>query len=369
LTDHGLNDKVRSYTVSSPNTTTPVPTTTAPTTAAPTTAAPIDPDGIEIVYPMVVTTSVPLLGQRWLDVNTQLNGINAQEYGGRFSIVAMRSDTVQDQVFRPNRITIVYDPDSNMVTRLSGPIRVELIPTTMAPTTMAPTTQAPTTMAPTTPAATCPDIQEGETVLNGETGALYRVQGGALRQYPDMDIYRSWGSPSYRALRGPDLDQCPRGPPLEAKVTEAPTTQAPEPETQPAFDPTLYLMIHKATYDLEGKLHVLAARFGSLTLEPYRQRERAQVFLTNSQGMIRSASGQGEYVEHNDACLAPVLTKTPDEDSTWAFQPTGTNQYAYRIVSACGSPLHAEAGKTTVDLTIAGDGVQWYVLPVGTASF
>lgn len=204
-------------------------------------------------------------------------------------------------------------------------------------------------------------------MLHSQTGSLYRVQGGALRQYPSMDVYRSWGSPDYRAVQGAMLDACPKGPPLITKATEAPTTTPAPVVDEPEMDPTLYIIIHKATYDLEGKLHVLASRFGSLVLEPYRQRELSQVFLTNSQGLMRNAAGQGEYVEHNDGCLAPVLTREPGEDATWRIQNTGTHQYAYRIMSACGSPLHSESGSTVVDLSISNEGTEWYVIPVGTA--
>jgi hypothetical protein len=132
------------------------------------------------------------------------------------------------------------------------------------------------------------------------------------------------------------------------------------------MDPTLYVIIHKATYDTLGKLHVLAVRFGSLILEPYRQREVPQVFLTNGVGLIRNAAGQGLYIEHNEECLAPVLTVSPGEESMWRIEHTGTHQYAYRLMSHCGSPLHSDAGSTVVDLSISSDGTQWYVIPVGT---
>jgi hypothetical protein len=265
------------------------------------------------------------------------------------------------------------------ITTTAAPITTTAAPitTTAAPitTTAAPitTTAAPitTTAAPTTsPPATCPTLDEGETVLHSEDGSLYRVQSEALRQYPTMEIYRSWGSPNYRVIPGAMLDACPKGPPMNAKTTQAPTTQAPDPVDQgPTMDPTLYLFIHQDTYDMEGKLHVLAARFGSLILEPYRQRELSQIFFTNSMGMLRNGAGQGEYVEHNEGCLAPVLTRSPGDESTWQIRNTGKHQYSYRITSTCGSPLHSEPGSTVVDLATSTSGTSWYVIPVGTASF
>jgi hypothetical protein len=276
---------------------------------------------------------------------------------------------------------------------------------------------------PLTPTPTCINFEEGETVRDRDTGAIYLVQNQKLRTFPNMDIYRAWGSPAVRNFPTQMLDVCPKGPALteppnttpaptsapgpaptsapgpapaptppitttSAPITSAPitTTAAPIPPIMttapptlpittttaapgPDMDPTLYLLIHQDTYDMEGKLHVLAARFGSLILEPYRQRELSQIFFTNNMGMLRNGAGQGEYVEHNEGCLAPVLTRSPGDESTWQIRNTGKHQYSYRITSACGSPLHSEPGSTVVDLATSTSGTSWYVIPVGTASF
>jgi hypothetical protein len=368
MTDDGINDQIRSYRVVGPN-------TTPPST---------QPDN-EFIGKSVATV-VPQL----------------QSMFPRMTVKAYDQDKPRAAVYSPNEIQVLYKQlpippnvravpgtfqvvmrilnlptvtDQPQVTVTATPITTTPPPTTIPPMTTTPaptmaptTTAAPTTMTPTTPVpAACPDLEEGESVLHTNSGTLFRVQNGALRPYPSLDVFRSWGSPDYRAVPGNVLDQCPKGPPIETRVTEPPAPVTPAPTPEPTMDPTLYIMIHKDTYDIDGKLHVLTARFGGLVLEPYKQRELAQTFLTNSASFIRNAAS-GEYIDHNEGCIAPILSQESGEESIWTFQNTGTHQYAHRIVSACGNPLRAEPGRTVVDLSIAGEGTTWYIIPVGSAS-
>jgi len=143
----------------------------------------------------------------------------------------------------------------------------------------------------------------------------------------------------------------------------SPVVTTPTPVTQAPLDPVMYVFIHKDTFDRNGSMHVLTSRFGSVVLEPYRQMELNQVFLTDKT-RIRSLSGRGDYLDHNPYCTAPVMVQSPS--SSWRFLKTDTGPYSYRIVSSCGSPLHAVVGRTTVDLFQHAEGETWYVIPVGT---
>lgn len=212
----------------------------------------------------------------------------------------------------------------------------------------------------------CPIIPEGTVVLDGDTGQLYRQDNKTLRPM-SPETWRSLGSQQYTVYKGYMLQNCEKGDPIMIE----PTTPAPEPETTtPApvsWDPTLYAIIHRDTYMNDEKLHVLTARFGSVSLEPYTQRDLAQVFLISTDGRLRNASGSGPYLEHTEGCLMPALRDESTNDGVWTITSTG-EAYTNTLVSACGAALHANEGSTAVDLARQMDGSTWFLVPVGRAS-
>ena len=213
--------------------------------------------------------------------------------------------------------------------------------------------------------ATCPIIPDGTVVLDGGTGQLHVQENGRLRAM-SPETWRARGSPAYTTYQSYMLENCPMGDPVMLDpTTPAPVTTTPAPG--PSFDPTLYAIIHRDTYMASGKLHVLTTRFGSVTLAPYAQRDLAQVVLMSTDGRIRSASGSGAYLEHNDGCLLPALRDDPSEDGVWTVSSTG-EAYANTLVSACGAALHANEDSTSVDLARQMDGSSWFIVPVGRAS-
>lgn len=400
-----------------PTTAAPLVTTTAPpipTTAVPTTAVPMT-----TMPPIIPTTTPAPQPDEYIGKSLYIVRPLLKERYPDFEVLEVREDENLSSQVRPKTIIVRYRqlpippnvrafpgsftrvidvsiPSTMAPVLPTAPLTTTpapALPTTTAPAVTAtappiPTTPVPTTTVPstdtpmppppetTTPVPTCPPLTEDETILDGNTGSLYRVQSGALRMYPDIQVYRSWGSPQYRVFPSDAISACFKGLPMEPKPTptslptQSPSTTMPPISIEtpgPAIDPSMYVMIHADTYENDGKIHVLATRFGGLVLEPYRTREYNQVFLTGS-GYIRSAAGQGEYLEHNEECRVPLLTISPDDDATWQMQNTGTHQYKYRVLSACGGLLRAESGKTTVDLgTDTPDGTTWYIVPVGTA--
>jgi len=211
----------------------------------------------------------------------------------------------------------------------------------------------------------CPIIPEGTVVLDGGTGQLYLYENKALRPM-STETWRDKGSPAYTTYQSYMLQNCTKGPAVIVVPTTAPSTTTPAP-VRSAFDPTMYAIVHRDTYVESGKLHVLTAQFGSVSLTPYAQRNIAQIFLFSNEGRIRHAGGKGPYLEHSDGCLLPTLREEPSDEGIWTVTPTG-EAYANALVSACGAALHANENSSAVDLARQIQGSAWFVVPVGSAS-
>jgi hypothetical protein len=206
----------------------------------------------------------------------------------------------------------------------------------------------------------------------------YAIQSSAMVTYVRLSISKTWhddpgqGDDGYRVdLAGWDL---------KTDTTTLPPTATLPPSLLPQVDPSLYVFIHKETYDTQNTLTLLTytktGTQSSLVLEPYRVRDVSQVFLTNTMGFLRNGAGQGEFLTHNAGCLLPMFTMSPGQDARWNFEllgvfdsGAGTVVYEYRITSSCGKPLHSNAGSTAVDLSNSGQGTSWYMINVGTATF
>lgn len=209
-------------------------------------------------------------------------------------------------------------------------------------------------------------IPDGTVVLDGGDGQLYRQDNGRLRAMTP-ETWRALGSPQYTTYPSTMIQMCERGNPVMLDfTTPAPTTPTPSLDV-PSWDPTLYTIVHRDTYTDSGKVHVLTARFGSVSLSPYTQRDLTQVFLISTDGRLRNASGSGAYLEHAEGCLVPILRDEPTDDGVWTITPTGEAS-THTLVSACGAALHAETDMTNVDLARQTDGTAWFLVPIGRSA-
>ena len=206
----------------------------------------------------------------------------------------------------------------------------------------------------------------------------YAIQSGAMVTYVRLAISKTWHNDPTQGDNGYRVDLA--GWDLRTTETTLPPTATLPPSLLPQVDPSLYVFIHKETYDTQDKLMLLTytktGTQSSLVLNPYRVRDVSQVFLTNNMGVLRNGAGQGEFLTHNAGCLLPMFTMSPGQDARWNFEllgkfnsGAGTVVYEYRITSSCGKPLHSNAGSTAVDLSNSGQGTSWYMINVGTATF
>jgi len=216
---------------------------------------------------------------------------------------------------------------------------------------------------PTPAPASCPVLVDGETVLDGDAGVLYRVENGALRQYPNMEVYKSWGSPSYRPLPGVQLAACSKAPPMEAR-----DPQTTEPAAQEEYDGNVYAFVHAGAWMNDGVLRVASSRFSGLMLEPFKFRDAAQAWAISTTGHIRSVNAPGLYLDTLDTCLSPVLNDTKGDP--WSIVPSQTGDTLRYVVKAeCGNVLLASPEDRAVSLGQADrDNGEWFLVPVGRLS-
>jgi hypothetical protein len=195
---------------------------------------------------------------------------------------------------------------------------------------------------------------------------------GALRRYPSMDVYRSWGSPDLISVSSEDIENCfQRGPPLDPKQKETPSPDQPTTVT-PAFSNTVYAIIHAGSYMENGELHVLTATFGNVYLSKYTMKNETQAWVITPDGeYLRNLAGNGMYLAGEEGCLAPMLQNAAYASGQWTIQPTGSREYEYTIVSKkCGNTLTGDGTSKTVSMVSgvggeAGDTL-WFVVPVGS---
>ena len=251
--------------------------------------------------------------------------------------------------------------------------------TTAAPfTTAAPvvTISAPTTLAPpvvTETPCTLPD--PGSTIMQSDTGELYRYENGGLRKYASMDVYRSWGSPPYTVRNKQDMDRCfSRGPPLDTRVT---TTPAPVPTSAPTHPPftdsTMYVIVHADTYKNTGRLGVLTINFGQVSVEEFVFKDVSQAWFIHANGFLRNAAGDGMYLAGSDDCLVPTVGQYAVSSTTWTIRPTGTHQFGYVLEARCGRGLATNgaskgSGIVRSALALAAQGDLWYIVPIGRST-
>ena len=197
-------------------------------------------------------------------------------------------------------------------------------------------------------------------------GPTYPVTFAPMTSLPTQE-------PTYPVTFAPTTPE-PTYPTTFAPMTGLPTLEptyqvTPETGTPPTeepihdMDPTLYAITHRDTYLDTKKVHALTVRAGTISLEPFNKGDLSQTFLMSSSGRIRSASGNGVYIESDEGCLVPILRNEPSENG-WTVSPAG-EESTYYIVSACGASLHAEPGSSNVDLARQTTGSQWYIMPIG----
>lgn len=187
------------------------------------------------------------------------------------------------------------------------------------------TTSAPTT---TQPPASCPIFQENEIVRDFHTGAIFKFEGGKLREFPSTNVYESWGSPpAWRQFTYVELAGCVRGSPMTLKSTPAPTpsptpspttaapiitlpaqktpipTMAPlPPASSMQYPSNLVIIAHEGEWMNKGILKVVTIRGSTPSLQPFVYKDPTQVFAIDANGAIRTISGQGLFIQSASTC-------------------------------------------------------------------
>jgi len=215
----------------------------------------------------------------------------------------------------------------------------------------------------------CPIIPEGAIVVDSKTGRMYKYEAGVLRGI-STETYSALGKPKYTMFKPGALDNCPRGPDI---IIE---TVAPKPVDEPIADPkfpsTAYVIAHAESWEMNGELRVLAARFGGVVIEPFEMKEYAQLFVINSAGYVRNLNGDGAYMTSTDKCLAPTMSKTVPRTG-WKLRKTGESQYGYTLIAECGVSIKAGPSDRSAVLeksVFGGDASdEWYVIPVGRVEY
>ena len=210
----------------------------------------------------------------------------------------------------------------------------------------------------------CPTIPEGSIVVDAKDGQLYRYDMAQLRPMSN-DTYRVLGSPAYTTYPSGSLDKCPRGPvyTVQTTTTEPPATTGPS--GPPVFDGSLFIVVHGKSWTERGELKVVTTRFGGATLESFKFKDFAQVFLINNDGFIRNLADRGLYLTSKTGCLATgMVVDAPG--AGWTFKKSAGSKYAYGLVSKCGSALSATVGAREPVLEKTDD--DWFIIPVGKAT-
>ena len=215
----------------------------------------------------------------------------------------------------------------------------------------------------------CPIIPEGAIVVDSKTGKMFKYEAGVLRGI-SAETYIALGKPKYTLFKQGALDNCPRGPDITIE------TVAPKPVDEPIEDPkfpsTAYVIAHAESWEMNGELRVLAARFGGVVIEPFEFKEYAQLFVINSAGYVRNLNGDGAYMTSTEKCLAPSMTKTVPRTG-WKLRKTGESQYMYTLIADCGVSIKAGPSDRSAVLeksVFGGDASdEWYVIPVGRVEF
>ena len=215
----------------------------------------------------------------------------------------------------------------------------------------------------------CPIIPEGAIVVDSKTGVMFKYEAGVLRGI-SAETYGALGKPKYTLFKPGALDNCPRGPDITIE-TVAPKP-VDEPVAEPKFPSTAYVIAHAESWEMNGELRVLAARFGGVVIEPFEFKEYAQLFVINSTGYVRNLNGDGAYMSSTEKCLAPSMSKTVPRTG-WKLRKTGESQYTYTLIAECGVSIKAGPSDRSAVLeksVFGGDASdEWYVIPVGRVEF
>ena len=215
----------------------------------------------------------------------------------------------------------------------------------------------------------CPTIPEGAIVVDSKTGNMYKYEAGVVRGI-DAETYVALGKPKYTLFKPGALDNCPRGP--EITIATVAPKPVDEPVAVPKFPSTAYVIAHAESWQMNGELRVLAARFGGVAIEPFEFKEYAQLFVVNSNGYVRNLSGDGAYMTSTEKCLAPSMTKAVPKTG-WKIRKTGESQYGYTLVADCGVSIKAgptDRSPVLEKSVFGGDASdEWYVIPVGRVEF
>jgi len=215
----------------------------------------------------------------------------------------------------------------------------------------------------------CPIIPEGAIVVDSKTGKMFKYEAGVLRGI-SAETYIALGKPKYTLFKQGALDNCPRGPDITIE-TVAPKP-VDEPIAVPKFPSTAYVIAHAESWEMNGELRVLAARFGGVVIEPFEFKEYAQLFVINSAGYVRNLNGDGAYMTSTEKCLAPSMTKNVPRTG-WKLRKTGESQYMYTLIADCGVSIKAGPSdrSAVLEKSIFGSDAsdEWYVIPVGRVEF
>lgn len=222
---------------------------------------------------------------------------------------------------------------------------------------------------------TCPlsELKEGDIVLDGSEGTLYKVSNKSLRKL-DGATYRVMGSPSYTTF-GSELQKCSLGPGIALEDVSSPPpatpapllTSTPTPTRRPtaSVPPTMLrspnnvILVHAHTWLTQGVLALLGVDAGRVVTMTKPQ-GLANIFKITEDGALATLGGA--YVGVPADCSATQSGKAPH---AWEFEqlPSSPLHFSLASTTCSGKALAYVKGLVTL-ADSDSKAASWFILPL-----
>jgi hypothetical protein len=140
------------------------------------------------------------------------------------------------------------------------------------------------------------------------------------------------------------------------------------------YTPNLVVLVHEGEWMQNGVFKVMTLRGSTPSLQNFVYKDLSQVFAIDSNGGVRSTSGQGQYVGHASNCDGVVGSTLA---SKWRFVPRNLPR-SYALEITCDStPLGTKriefnsiVNPWALFLSAStGAGAGWFVVPVARVEY
>ena len=141
---------------------------------------------------------------------------------------------------------------------------------------------------------------------------------------------------------------------------------------------TLCLLIHKQTWDRQGRVAVLSMRYGVPVIEAFQFQDPAQTWALFENGAIRSLAGPGLYLsvpgECNTVIASPQLTRSAQWEFDYSGSAVSMNILDNVTITSTKCNKKLSAGRDGVTLYAPHPAAmemgphtmsQWIILPIG----